>query len=260
MVWSYVQKLVDAFDPVFGLLSVVGMAVHWRLFGRLDQRPAFCMCLLHLLAIGLFLWKAHEVVGRYFFPVVLLSTPYAALGLFWLLNRMWAFAPRAGARLSDGAISAAPRWALAASFAAIAIAGWTDALTNDFSTRRQREELGGWIAQHVGRGQLMVGTEQRAMTLSYYAGGYYVGPMAHESYPAGFEQLCRRWSPGLIVLWNSSSERRRIPWLADYQPGAAVHYEYETIDATQLPANCRHVTLLVRRDLARLARAAQMLR
>ena len=273
--WNYLSKLLDAFNPLFGLLALLGLISQRRLLLRRDQRPTFYMCLLNLAAIALYLAKTHEVVGRYFFPVVLLSTAYAAMGLFAAIDAVVAISravetdtnpkrKRGLLMLSSltlrvgivdrQQVDPAPRrrLLLATALAIVAAVGISDALTNDFSSRRQRQEMGDWIQQRLGPQQLIVGSEPRSMTLAYYADGYYVGPQPLEEHPSGMELLCRRWSPALIVLCKSSSERRRLPWLADFQIEGPAAHNYSQVDPHDLPPTCQHVVVWLRNDLAQL--------
>jgi hypothetical protein len=248
LAWLYVRKLVDAFDPVFGLFTLIGLWSFRRAFLRCDQQVLFLMNLVFLAAIAVFLIKVHEVIGRYFFPVAILSASYAAAGFVATARAL------AGLRLLA---AAKPKFtAVAASLLVlVTILGWTDALTTSHASRRQRMALGRWIRDTVGPHQLVIGSEDRAFMMAYYAEGWYEGPKLHDRSPEAFRQLVYSRAPAMVLVWGGKAPAAESAYAVQVQSGAHELYAYEPLPADVLPPGCGNLVALVRcRPEARVAR------
>ena len=76
----YIQKMVDALEPLFALPLLLGLWSGRALLRRWDQAVMVAFCGLCLAAVAGFWYLVHDIQGRYFFPIVLVSVGYAALG------------------------------------------------------------------------------------------------------------------------------------------------------------------------------------
>ena len=239
LVWGYVRKMVDAFDPVFGVLTLIGLWQWRRVFLRRDQQSVFLFSLLCLAAIWLFWVQIHELIGRYFFPVVLLSTSYAALGLFSLAGGL----RRLGDRVQFGAF----RWpaAVPAVMLVVVTMGLADALTNRYDSRRQRLELGQWILSTVGPDQWILGSEPRSWITAYYAQGRYFGPPHEAVGTEHYRQLVAHFAPA-VVLIKTEGDPLAADWQRRFESDQATRVCYTSVPAEQLPASCRELTVLMR--------------
>ena len=97
MVGLFASAMFKGMTPVFALFTCIGVAGWWQTWKRRDHQAMFYTVLLFLLAIWIHLNVAQETSKRYFLPVVLVMSPFAALGLLaccrqllrWAESRRW---------------------------------------------------------------------------------------------------------------------------------------------------------------------------
>jgi hypothetical protein len=242
----YLDKLVDAFDPLLGALTFAGILLWPRTFFRRDQQSVFAMCMVSLSAIGMFAVQSHDVIARYFFAVVIVSLPYGGLALDALASALSRAAGRLGAHrlASRGAV-------LAALLIAAGSIGWTDALTNNYESRRLRRELGSWLAERVGPDNWIVGSEPRSMMLSFYAEGRYLGPRPEQLASDAFRAFLEAERPAAVVVWaDPQAGGLETPWCQRFCNDPALAPEFELAPREQLPQQCRRMTVLIRKEAA----------
>lgn len=86
--WIFVYKLEKGFEAIFGILALVGIYRHWRVFTAPDQLALSCISVLTLAGIWVVLCYAGTVNSRYVSPLVIFATPYASFGLLWITERL----------------------------------------------------------------------------------------------------------------------------------------------------------------------------
>ena len=237
--WNYVRKLVDAFGIACGLLALLGLARYGNVLIRRDQVAVLCMSTTTFAAIAVQQWRMGDVIGRYFFPIILVTLPYIALGLHELANRL-AYLAR---RVHPAGRNQPLAWT-AGLLLLIAAVGCIDALTNSFDSRRQRRDLGDWVLRHVGPNQLIIGAETRELAFVYYSEGRYCPLRADDMDTDWFRHVMRTDPVGVVVLFKQRHAQHGL--LAErFQNDAQLPYPYQVVAAESLPASCRNVTVLV---------------
>jgi hypothetical protein len=239
LAWDYVRKLVDAFGIASGLLALLGLARYGNVLIRRDQLAVLCMSATTFAAIAAHQWWMGDVIGRYFFPILLVTLPYMALGLHDLAHRLAHLAKRVvPARFAQ------PLAWTTGLLLLIATIGCVDALTNSFDSRRQRRDLGDWVLRHVGPNQLIIGAEMRELAFVYYSAGRYCPLRAVDMDTEWFRHVMRTDPVGVVVLFKQRHTEHAL--LAErFQNDAQLPYPYQIVAAESLPASCRNVTVLV---------------
>jgi hypothetical protein len=162
MIEQFACAGVKGITPVFLLFSVIGMAGTWRLWRGFDRQALVVTALPLLAAIWIHLWWARETCPRYFFPMAILMSPCAAMGLDglsrWLAvswrNRGWEY-----------------RTAAAMPAILVAVVGLTVSLGSDCRFRTATVELGRWANRELGPAPLTFGPDGVAQVVNYYAQG-----------------------------------------------------------------------------------------
>ncbi len=88
MIEIYVPTLVKGLSPLFALLMLGGMWGWRRVWARRDHQPLFYCGLAIMLAAWIHAWCAKGSCDRYFLPMVLLGSSFAALGLLGFSARL----------------------------------------------------------------------------------------------------------------------------------------------------------------------------
>jgi hypothetical protein len=140
--WNqYWEKATKAHHPLLGLLLVIGIAAWRRTYFRRDHLALWVLGLPLWVAIYVQLWFAGSIVSRYFMSAVILSLPFAALGIvtvsFWAarLTQRW------GRGLS-------PRFLTAALAGLLMVAGYGDGVSGG-PTRRTAAHQASTVAVPV---------------------------------------------------------------------------------------------------------------
>jgi hypothetical protein len=162
MIEQFVSAGVKGVTPVFLLFSAIGMAGGWRLWRTLDRQVLFVTALPLLAAIWIHLWWARETCPRYFFPLAILMSPCAAMGLDGLSR--WLAASWRSRGWEYRAAAAMP--AILA-----AVVGLTVSLGSDCRFRTATVELGRWANRELGPAPLTFGPDGVAQVVNYYAQG-----------------------------------------------------------------------------------------
>lgn len=236
---TYVRKLVDAVDPIFGLLLLAGL-VRWKATAwRKDQ---VAMLVFNLASLGLVLvfWLlTQEIQGRYFFPVVLVTLPYMAGGVLGLaelvmrvLNRMRPAEP------------ATLEWVHLALLAIVGVAGAADALTNKFEDRRERRDLGQWVLQTLGPNQAIIGPEPGSMILAYYAHAQFVRLPVDSIATAHFQETLDSHSPVLVIIPTRRGSSGENPWRQHFLADARLRRQFHLVPPELLPASSRSIVFV----------------
>jgi hypothetical protein len=198
-------------------------------------------CLVCLAGVAAFWLVVHDIQGRYFFPIVLTSVNYAALGVFTiggtvsrLLKRL---APRRAPRLAIANL-----WMLAN----IAILGCSDALTNSYEDRLARRDLGEWILESLGPGQSIVGSEPRGWALAWYAQGRYYGPTLEDFGSPVYLQQTRALHPDVVLVTPRKGGAQDSAWYQHFLADRDFASQFQLVPADRLPSRVSHCLVLVR--------------
>ena len=78
---SYSKRLIRAYSPAIGLLTLIGILFEWRRFLRAEHFALLLMNSVLMSLIWAYLSLHADMNSRYFFPVVICCFPFAAVGL-----------------------------------------------------------------------------------------------------------------------------------------------------------------------------------
>ena len=239
MLWIFFPTMTRGLSPVFALLMFAGIWRWRRVWARRDHQPLFCTAVVVMCGIWVQLWFDRNICPRYALPIVLMASPFAALGLLWLIERsLWV-----GEWLQW---SVRRRRATAAAIAAIvAVIGLTDAMTSNgkyFATRRMAADLGSWMRNEYSSPPTIVGPVGITPIISFYANSPYQ-MFRCETGDASILTMVKR-SRAAVVLLQPARE------LTDQRCDAIVarlkDIGLEPVADDALPPTCTDVYVLVR--------------
>lgn len=224
--------------PVFALLMFGGIW-RWRhVWLRRDQQPLFYASLVIAASIWIHLSFARSSCPRYMLPIVLMGSPYAALGLLALTEQMGRWVDR----------MAHPRWRWAVALPGLlaALIGLGDALGDDCSQRVGEVRLGQWLKREIGPEPSLLGIDGLTPVVGHYAQG------KCQTFPIwtadeAVLQMARDTQPDAVLMfadqWNRKTNGRTLLEGVEEQG-------YQRIDQQQLPKESWEIWVLVRKDKA----------
>ena len=246
MIRVFFPIMTRGLSPVFALLLFGGMWGWRRTWVRGDQQPLFYASLAILAGIWIDLWYVQGSCTRYALPIVLMSTPFAALGLLGLTDRLRRMAET---EKVSGTFYGTYRKRFLAPFSVampllvVALGGASDLLLANYNYRGVERRLGQWICQEVGPSHAIVGPDGLTRSVSYYAQAQ-CGPMfpldpTDEAIAEAFEKA----KPDiLLLLVTSHMQPDRFATLIDRFEKQGM----KRTDPGRLPAGCERMQVLVR--------------
>jgi hypothetical protein len=204
MVTLYVPTLVKSLTPYFGLLMLGGMWGWRRTWSRRDHQTLFYTALVILLAVWLHTWYAHESCIRYFLPIVLMGSPFAALGLLGLSRRILRLSERFRTKAVFQCIL------VFAPVTLVALGGWSVAFSSHFEQRTAEVELAEWIRREYGPSAMLLGSEGITPVVAYYARVNHV-ILSKEMTSSAILERVRSLKPQVIFLLATSRNHLTKP-------------------------------------------------
>ena len=187
MIWVFIPTMTRGLGPAFALLMFGGMWGWRRVWARRDQQALFCTAVVIMCGIWVQLWFDKTICPRYALPIVLMASPFAALGLLGFTTRLIRVAQwtqsyfRSAESHSPNNVLHAARtgalpWAVLAVVAAISL---TDAMTSNvryFEARRTAVVFGRWLGREYPQSFRLAGPPVLAAIAAHYAhnGSYLV--------------------------------------------------------------------------------------
>jgi hypothetical protein len=163
MIAIYVPALVKGLSPVFALLMLGGLWKWRRIWLRRDQQTLFYATLAVMLAAWIHAWCAKESCDRYFLPIVLMASPYTALGMLALTAQLLRFARW----LKGGAISG--NAAVFVPGLIVAFTGLSVAFSGPYDRRAAEVDLAAWVRQEYGPTAMIFGSEGITPVIAHHA-------------------------------------------------------------------------------------------
>jgi len=167
MIWIYIPTMTRGLSPVFALLMFGGLWGWRRVWSRRDHQALFYTALLVMGGIWVQLWFDRTICPRYAMPIVLMASPFTALGLLGLAERVLRFGRWMQWR---GAGQIAALAVAAALIAAINLGAGLTSSRDYFKTRRAEVDAGRWLGQKMPRPMRLVGPLGAAPIVGFYAG------------------------------------------------------------------------------------------
>jgi hypothetical protein len=195
MLWVFVPTMTRGLAPIFALLMFGGMWGWRRLWARRDHQALFITAVILLVGIWVQLWIDNNISRRYALPIVLMASPFAALGLWGLMARIqrigqWLGWQERRQRVVAGLV-----------LVGILFSGLGHTLTSNYDTRRMMADLGRWTGQAFADSPTVVGPSAFARIVPYYAakGSYVVFPYAASD--ASMLKLVAENRADVVILW-----------------------------------------------------------
>ena len=166
---------------VFALLMFGGIWGWRRFWARRDHQALFCTALVVMCGIWVQLWYDKTICPRYALPIVLMASPFAALGLLGSCGAADSRGAMANVLSSRRTVSLAERrrrraanigtvaWGV---FAIVAAIGLTDAMTSNaryFEARQTAMVFGRWLVREFPQPFRLVGPPGITAIAGYYA-------------------------------------------------------------------------------------------
>ena len=166
--WKMAERfaggMAKGFTPLYLLAAIGGIAVWWRVWRRRDYQPLVYTAGLIFLAIWVHLYWSHEAGARYFFPVVMVSLPFVALGAL-------KFSAALAKCFRQPYLPAAKWMAAAAPLAIVLAVNLSVSLGCDCRQRAATVELGRWVQEQYGPTARIFGPDGETQVVNYYAQG-----------------------------------------------------------------------------------------
>jgi 4-amino-4-deoxy-L-arabinose transferase-like glycosyltransferase len=242
MLWIFFPTLTRGLSPVFALLMFGGIVGWRRVWFRRDHQPLFCTAVVIMCGIWIQLWYDRNICPRYALPIVLMASPFAALGLDWLIERLLRVAQwlRWGIRRRVATVAV-----VASAVAGISL---TDAMTSNgkyFETRQMAADLGCWVRDNYATPPAIVGPVGITPIISFYAKNSPCMTFRWEAGDASIVTMVKQ-SHAAVVLLQPAKE------LTDHRCTALVaqlkEIGLEPVSRGDLPATCDGLSVLVRSD------------
>jgi hypothetical protein len=163
MVAIYIPVLVKGLSPIFALLMLCGLWRWRRVWARRDNQPLFYTALATMIAAWIHAWCAHESCDRYFLPIVLMASPFAALGLLAISGRLLGLIERLNNKHVFQSM------AVFAPLSVAAVVGWSVIFSEHYERRDAEVELAGRIHKQFENTPLIFGSEGVTPVVAYYA-------------------------------------------------------------------------------------------
>ena len=234
-----VGRLFKAFTYAYCPLAVIGLWCWRRVFFRPEHQAIFTMNVLLMVAIGV----RHSLDGidiRYYLPIVIVSTPFMALGLLQAVQ--WV-----GRR--DATKTSRPVAVGVGLLGIIAVVGSFSVMPSSRAAMYEHAELGMWILEQFGPRQKIVGSYEKQSLIEYYARGQLLSCPNFREYTAEpLLPLLHKGTPDVVLLWRSW--RHDDDW-QPYREKILDRQEelgYHEIPPDRLPASCKNVKVLLRND------------
>jgi hypothetical protein len=166
MIWVFFPTMTRGLAPVFALLMFGGMWRWRKVWSRRDHQVLFCTAVVIMCGIWIQLWFDRTICPRYALPIVLMASPWAAMGMLDLTARL----ARIAERFHRGKRG---QYAVMAAVATIVVAiNFVDAMTSNtkyFEARRMAENLGYWVQREFAAPPVLVGPMDITPIVSYYS-------------------------------------------------------------------------------------------
>ena len=204
MLWVFFPTMTRGLAPLFALLIFGGIWGWRRIWARRDHQALFCTAMVIMFGIWIQLWYDGNISRRYPLPIVLMASPFAALALLGLADRV----QRLGGWFRWQVSS--QRTAALVTVAFFMIAGLAHAMKTTDIPRRITSDVGLWVRQEFTTPPVLVGPSFMERIIDYYAEirGYSTIPANADD--ALILKLVAEKRPDVVILWPTkrlTSER-----------------------------------------------------
>lgn len=239
MLWVFFPTMTRGLSPIYALLMFGGLFGWRRVWARRDHQPLFYVAVLVMCGIWIQLWYDRNICPRYALPIVLMASPFAALGLLWLMDRtLWA-ARRVGCGLGG------QRAAIATVLALVAGVSLADAMTGSgkyFDTRQMAADMGCWVRTQCPARTAIVGPVGITPIVSFYASSPYQ-MFRFEAGDTSIVAMVEKSRASVVLLQPA---RQLTSDRCAALKARLADAGFEPVDRSCLPASCNSLSVLVR--------------
>ena len=236
------HTLGRGFNPIFLALLVAGIAsAPWRWLDR-DNLPLVVVNSLVLAGTWIHLWNAQISSSRYALLPVLITLPFAALGLLSIAG--WCARLAANMRLERA-------WVAAALSLIVGVCGLVDALTSSEVGRRREAALGEWLNAAYGPQEHIITTGPMSL-LAHYSRTSALQIPAYEPETDALAWISAAPSRLLVLSEKRTPERFLRMLRTSPSPSG-----FRVVDEGRIPAAARDADLIVMERAPRVDHVAK---
>jgi hypothetical protein len=272
MLREFVATMTRGLSPVYALLMFGGLWAWRSTWARRDHQPLFYAALGVLAGIWVHLWYDRMICPRYALSIVLMASPFAALGLLGVCRcltaaantssddesripaalkpcrtgRGWfsTFVVRASARLGHNGLKPALQ---TIPIVVVAVVGIASAMLSNrcyFASRKLAVELGHWVQKAPWTAPMVVGPAGLTPIMGFYADkGRYELFRTDTADAAAIAELVQRYHPDLLLLRPT---RRMNAVRCDELAAQMKSQGFTEVDPVPRPAGSDPLVVLVR--------------
>ena len=207
MIWIFIPTMTRGLSPVFALLMFGGMWGWHRVLAHRDHQALFCTAIVIMCGIWVQLWYDRNICPRYALAIVLMASPFAALGLLGLIARLlriagwlqWGIRPQ--------------QTVVAVVAATVAIISLGDAMTSNgkyFETRQMAADLGRWVRNQYPSPPAIVGPVGITPIISFYAHNAPYRPSVGKPTTHRFWRSSTKAALGRVAAAGEGTDRRAM--------------------------------------------------
>jgi len=232
-------RIAKSYSYVYGLLILAGLWGRRRIYLRRDHQTLLVMSLLVFAAVWIRCSK-YDVCLRYFLPVVLVSFPWIAFGVFWVCDMTvrwtgWFFTWSPFRRCALTTVL----------FSAVVVASLVGTSPGPPLRARQGAAMGKWILHNFGPNQKILCVNSDARLVKYYANGtsyaYFI------SSQAGSQQLLRLLKNNynyVVLIWQNYKDTENSHAAFDILNHKS-KIQYRQVSEDHLPPDCKNMVVLL---------------
>lgn len=240
-------RMMKMYAYPFGFLALCGIWGWRRLYVRYEHQVVLWMCL----ALVALVWVRLAITRidiRYFAPMILVSFPWMALGIFWLADGIVSLTSRRHAWSPSKRLGLIGTLLLGAF-----LLGLPEKCLPAGVPMQHEAAIGQWVFDHFGPQRLIYANLRDELVLEHYSQGQLLRRYCEldENPYEIVPPLLKERSPEVVVFWAREG-RHEDSWeglaqmLADEESTV-----YRAVPRTCLPAESGEVYVLVRQDVLR---------
>jgi len=234
--WFFLHNGESGLTPFFALLLFGGLWAWRRVWFRPDHQPLFYVSMMICAGIWIHLWCSQGTSHRYLFPIVIMGSMFAALGMLSLASWLCRVMRRPTLWMAQMSL-------LLLGF--LAVFGTADALSSNYGFRRAEPQLARWIQQRYGPRPVVLGSEGVTPVIGYYA------QAECHAFPAATSDgivlaSMEQYQPDVILL-VLSRRMQRTGWARFKDLVEQIQKRgFTLVNRESLPSGCERLLVLAR--------------
>lgn len=245
MLREFFATMTRGLAPIYALLMFGGLWGWRRTWARRDHQALFYAASGVLVGIWVHLWYDRMICPRYAISIVLLASPFAALGFLGLLRRTRLAAEWLGCRArASAAWTAVP----VAVVVVVSVAAAMSSNRSYFASRELAMELGRWVQRGPWTAPLLVGPAGITPIMSFYAKKGRCESFRIDTADAStVDGLVQRYHPDVVLL---HATKRMDATRCEELAAKMKTQGFTEVDPVPRPARSDPLIVLVRQSAA----------